>query len=202
MAAPRTSHGTVAVLMVDLQNDVVHAKGAYGRAGVTAAAVSAIPERLRPLLAQVRQRGGWIVATLFTLVPGRDCEPFVSDQLRTSRPFLGKGDFLPGTWGHALVEELGPADLSVEKVATSAFAMSRLDWVLRHAGIEQLYVAGVATHASVATTVRDAVKRDFSVAVLEDGCAAFDAEAHRTAIEELRTVATVTTVREAMQALR
>ena len=117
------------------------------------------------------------------------------------RPFLAKGDFAPGRWGQALVDELQPADFSVEKIAYSAFYMTRLEWVLREAGIEQLYFAGIVTNGGVASTVRDAQVRDFDCTVLEDGCAAFSPEVHHTAIAGLRTVARITTIGEAMREL-
>ena len=49
-----------------------------------------------------------VVATLFTLVPGRGGEPIVSPHLKTLRPFLAKGDFAPGSWGQQLVDRTGP----------------------------------------------------------------------------------------------
>jgi nicotinamidase-related amidase len=84
--------------------------------------------------------------------------------------------------------------MAVEKVAFSAFYMSRLDWVLARAGIRRLLVAGIVTNGGVASTARDAHVRDFEVTVLEDGCAAFDPETHRIAIAALRPVARITTV--------
>ena len=80
------------------------------------------------------------------MVPGKDGEPFISDHLKQLRPFLAKGDFMPGGWGQALIDELAPADLSVEKVAFSAFYMSRLDWVLKQAGITDLICAGIVNN--------------------------------------------------------
>ena len=112
-----------------------------------------MPARLAPLVDLVRARGGWIVSTHFTLVPAKGGEPMISPHLKALRPFLAKGDFLPGAWGHALVDELAPADLTVEKIAYSAFYMTRLEWVLRKAGIEKLYVAGIVTNGGVASTV-------------------------------------------------
>src|SRR5438093_5793274 len=83
------------LVMVDLQNDFLHPRGAYGRAGCTAPSITALPARIAPLAHTLRERGGWIVATQFTLVPGRNGEPFISPHLKTLRPFLGKGDFVP-----------------------------------------------------------------------------------------------------------
>lgn len=195
--ASRTIDRT-ALLLVDLQNDFVHPKGAYGRAGQAASAIAALPSRLAPLAKAMRLRGGWVVSTHFTLVPGRGGEPIVSPHLTALRPFLGRGDFAPGAWGHTLVEELSPADLSVEKVAYSAFYQTRLEWVLRKAGIERLIVGGIVTNGGVASTARDAHVRDLDVTVLADGCADFSVETHETAVAALRPVCRIATVAEAL----
>lgn len=190
-----------ALLLCDLQNDFIHPQGAYGRAGQSAAAIAALPGRLKPLADAMRAKGGWIASTHFTLVPGKGGEPFISEHLRQLRPFLKKGDFAPGAWGHALVDELAPADLSVEKLGYDAFWNSRLEWVLRKAGVRRLLVAGIVTNGGVASTVRGAHVREFEVTLLEDGCAAFSDAIHRAAVEGLRPVAEVTTVAQALAAL-
>ena len=193
-----TPWGQTALLIVDLQNDFLHPDGAYGRAGQTAGAIAALPERLKPLADGIRAAGGWIVSTQFTLVPAKGGEPLISPHLKQLRPFLAKGDFAPGAWGHQLVGALQPADLTVEKVAYSAFYMTRLEWVLRKTGIRRLIVAGIVTNGGVASTVRDAHVRDFETVVLQDGCAAFAPETHDVAIEALRPVARIATVAEVL----
>ena len=185
-----------ALLIADLQNDFIHPNGAYGRAGQTAAEIAAIPAWVEPLADLIRAKGGWIVSTHFTLVPGKGGEPVISPHLQELRPFLAKGDFEPGAWGHRLVDELQPADFTVEKVAYSAFYMSRLEWVLRKADIRRLIVTGIVTNGGVASTVRDAHVRDFETVVLSDGCAAFSPEVHETAIAALKPVARIATVEE------
>lgn len=188
-----------ALLLIDLQNDFLHPKGAYGRAGQSSATIAALPARLKPLAEQVRTAGGITIATLFTLVPGRGGDPLISPHLKKLRPFLAGGDFAPGAWGQQLVDALTPADFTVEKIAYSAFYMTRLEWVLRRSGIERLFVGGIVTNGGVASTVRDAQVRDFECIVLEDGCAAFSDDIHRTAIEGLRPIARIATMAEAMQ---
>jgi ureidoacrylate peracid hydrolase len=190
-----------ALLLLDLQNDFLHSDGAYGRAGQRSGDIAALPRRLEPLVDLARQKGVLVGATMFTLVPGRAGEPMVSPHLKKLRPFLAKGDFAPGSWGQALVDELQPADFSVEKVAYSAFYMSRLEWLLRVQGIKKLYFAGIVTNGGVASTVRDAQVRDFDCMVLEDGCAAFSQDLHRAALEGLRPVAKITTIGEVMRDL-
>lgn len=188
------------LLIVDLQNDFLHPDGAYGRAGQTAAEIAALPEKLAPLAERIREAGGWIISTQFTLVPLKGGEPLISPHLKTLRPFLAKGDFLPGSWGHSLVDRLAPADISIEKVAYSAFYMTRLEWVLRKCDIRKLIVCGIVTNGGVASTVRDAHVRDFDVTVLSDGCAAFSPEVHETAIAALKPVCRVATIAETMVA--
>lgn len=185
-----------ALVIVDLQNDFLHADGAYARGDQKNADIAALPVRVRPVADALRAKGGWIVSTHFTLVPGKGGEPFISPHLKAMRPFLRKGDFAPGSWGHQLVDELQPADLSIEKVAYSAFYMTRLEWVLRKAGIDTLIFCGIVTNGGVASTVRDAHIRDFPVRVLADGCAAFSRETHERAIGDLSTVARIMTCAE------
>lgn len=188
-----------ALLIVDLQNDFLHPDGAYGRADQTAPEIVALPARVKPLADTLRDRGGWIVSAQFTLVPGKGGEPFISPHLKSLRPFLGKGDFAPGAWGHQLVDALQPADIIVEKVAYSAFYMSRLDYVLNRAGIDNLLVCGIVTNGGVASTVRDAHVRDFSVTVLSDGCAAFKQDVHDAALRDLSSVVSVRTCIDVMR---
>lgn len=194
---PKTS----ALILGDLQNDFLHPDGAYGRAGQSHPKIAALPDKLAPLVRVARERGILIVATLFTLVPGRGREPIISPHLKALRPFLKKGDFAPGSWGQQLVDALAPADAAVEKIAYSAFHMSRLEWVLRKCGVEHVYFTGIVTNGGVASTVRDAHVREFDCTVIEDGCAAFSEDVHRAAIEGLRPVAKIPTIADFLQSL-
>ena len=190
-----------ALLIVDLQNDFIHPNGAYARGGQGAPAIAALPGRVAPLAKALRAAGGVVMATQFTLVPGRGGEPIVSPHLKQLRPFLAKGDFAPGSWGQDVVDDLKPIDVLIEKVAYSAFYMTRLEWVLRKVGVSRLLVCGIVTNGGVASTVRDAHVRDIDVTVIEDCCAAFTDTVHRAAIEGLRPVAQIVTLRDVMAGL-
>jgi nicotinamidase-related amidase len=191
------SRQTTALILGDLQNDFLHPEGAYGRAGQSCAEIAALPEKLAPLARAAQDTGILTVATLFTLVPGRGGEPIIAPHLKALRPFLKSGDFAPGSWGQELIDPLAPADVTVEKIAYSAFHMSRLEWVLRKCGIEHLYFTGIVTNGGVASTVRDAHVREFHCTVIEDGCAAFSPALHIAAIAGLAPVAKVITIADA-----
>ena len=200
MAAPSPS--SPALLLVDLQNDFLHPEGAYARGGTASPELAALPGRLAPLADRCRRAGIPIVATLFTVVDGGPGRRLLSPHLAELRPFLAEGGFTSGSWGQAVVDELAPVDLTVEKVAYSAFYASRLEFVLRRLDVDQLWVAGIVTNGGVASTVRGAHVLDLSTVVISDGCGAFSTEAHEAALGSLATVSEMTTITDLSERIR
>jgi ureidoacrylate peracid hydrolase len=199
MVSPSFDMASTALLTVDLQNDFLHPDGAYARGGQSAPEIAALPSRIAPLAQLIRSAGGLVIAMQFTLVPGRGGEPLISPHLKELRPFLRKGDFAPGSWGNMTVDALQPVDIVIEKIAYSAFYMTRLEWVLRKLDVQHLIVGGIVTNGGVASTVRDAHVRDIHCTVLGDGCAAFSTEVHATSIAALRSVAQIATIGETIE---
>lgn len=190
---------TTALLTIDLQNDFLHPDGAYGRAGQGADSILALPDRIAPLKQALTKAGGTYVSAQFTLVPGRDDEPLIAAHLKKLRPFLTKGDFAPGSFGHSLVDTLAPADFTVEKVAYSAFYQTRLEYILRAMKIDTLIIGGIVTNGGVASTVRDAHLRDIHTILLSDGCAAFKDDVHDATLKSLGSVTEIMTCAQATE---
>lgn len=202
MTDPRTwSPARTALLTIDLQNDFLHPKGAYGRAGQSADSIAALPDRIAPLVQALRAKGGRYFSAQFTLVPDSDGEPLIAPHLKQLRPFLTKGDFAPGGFGHRLVDTLYPADFVVEKVAYSAFYQTRLEYLMRATGIDHLIVGGIVTNGGVASTLRDAHLRNIETVMLTDGCAAFRQDVHDATLLSLGTVTHQMTCAEMIEAL-
>ncbi|MFK7891464.1 MAG: cysteine hydrolase family protein [Granulosicoccus sp.] len=176
------------LLTIDLQNDFLHPQGAYGRAGQRSENIAALPARIAPVASALRKRGGHYVSAQFTLVPQPNGEPMIAPHLKALRPFLGKGDFAPGSFGHSLVDTLAPADYTIEKVAYSAFFQTRLEYIMQATGIQHLLVGGIVTNGGVASTLRDAHLRNVDTLMLTDGCAAFDNAVHDATLLSLATV--------------
>ncbi|WP_417252252.1 cysteine hydrolase family protein [Castellaniella sp.] len=194
---------TTALIVIDLQNDFLAPGGAYHRGDAVSSQAHALPARVAPVARALKAQGGFVAASQFTLWPDADGEPMISPHLKRLRPFLAKGDFAAGSVGHANVAELdGLVDVSVWKVAYSAFFNTQLDWVLRRAGISSLLVAGIVTNGGVASTVRDAHMRDYHITVLEDGCAAPTPAMHDAALADLQTVADVASCQDILDGLR
>ena len=187
-----------ALLTIDLQNDFLHPEGAYGRAGQGAEAITALPARIAPLARAVQAAGGRYFSAQFTLVPDRTGAPLIAPHLKALRPFLGEGDFAPGSFGHTLVQALQPADFVIEKVAYSAFYQTRLEYLMQATGMDHLIVGGIVTNGGVASTLRDAHLRNIETVMLSDGCAAFRQDVHDATLLSLGTVTHQMTCAEAL----
>jgi len=190
-----------ALLTIDLQNDFLHPEGAYGRAGQGSEAIAALPDRIAPVRDALKARGGTYISAQFTLVPGPEGEPLIAPHLKELRPFLTKGDFAPGKFGHQLVDTLQPADYTVEKVAYSAFYQSRLEYILRALGIDTLLIGGIVTNGGVASTLRDAHLRNIDTVLLTDGCAAFRPEVHDATLISLGSLGAQMTCQQTIDML-
>jgi ureidoacrylate peracid hydrolase len=191
-----------ALIIVDLQNDFLHAEGAYSRGGAYNPEACALPERLVPIARALKAGCGMVAATRFTLWPDQQGAPMISEHLHALRPFLRKGDFAPGSFGQQNVDSLMQyIDVSVDKVAYSGFFNTQLDWILKRAGITDIIVSGIVTNGGVASTVRDAHMRDYHCHVLQDGCAAFTSELHKAALVDMASIAKLNTCQRIIQAL-
>ncbi|MDO9525127.1 MAG: cysteine hydrolase [Gemmobacter sp.] len=191
-----------ALLTIDMTNDFMHPQGAYGRAGQGTAEITALPARILPVVDAIREAGGIFVSAQFTLVPGPGGEPLIAPHLKQLRPFLAKGDFAPGSFGHDLVDELKPWDYMIEKVNYSAFYQTRLEYICRYLDIDTLIVGGIVTNGGVASTIRDAHLRGLHTIILTDGCAAFRQDVHAATLLSLSSVTEQVTCAEAVTMLK
>jgi nicotinamidase/pyrazinamidase len=179
-----------AFLVVDFQNDFTPGGALPVPEG------DAIAEPVNRLL----DRFPLVVATRDWHPPGHGS--FVDSRIDLSR---WRGTDPPGIWPVHCVQgthgaELHPS-LEAEKVDVvldkgqdphsqgySAFEDTELTELLRAAGVERLYVAGLATDYCVRQSVLDALERGFEVVVVEDAIRGVDVEPGDSAraIEEMR----------------
>lgn len=92
-----------------------------------------------------------------------------------------------GEEGHDIIPELYPVpgEPVIDKPGRGAFTYTDFELLLRNKGIQNLVVAGVATDASVTSTIREAIGRGFDCLLVEDGTAAKDARLHKAACESI-----------------
>ena len=175
--------GRTVLVVIDPQNDFLHADGWYAQQGIDISHMQRIIEPTRQLLEDVQAKNIPVVWTRHGSRSAEDAGPFM--QLR---PFLKVGGRRQDSWGYEIYEELGPraADWYVEKSRLSAFYNTNLEGVLRTLNADTVLFAGVLTNQCVAASSKDAMYRDFRPIVIEDCTGTTMPHLHEPAIEMMR----------------
>ncbi len=98
-----------------------------------------------------------------------------------------------GTRGAEIVSDLRPGseDIVVRKTTYSGFYGTTLDKTLKRLSVDSLRLTGDVTHICVLFTASDAVLRDYTVTVVEDGVAGLSREDHDAALRIMKNVMAV-----------
>lgn len=179
-------------LVLDMENDLVHADGPNGKAGYGEQVRGRrILENTRRAIDKARAAGIPIGFVRVGFSPDyRECPPH-------SPIFSGarkNGIFKLGEWGTRVHPDLGqqPGDFDIVKHRVSPFYSTSLEAILRAHGIGRIYCSGISTNAVVQATVREGHDRDYEVVVLEDCCCALSAEEHEASIKGLQRFCRIT----------
>jgi ureidoacrylate peracid hydrolase len=194
--------GSTALLLLDFQRDFLDPDGVYARHGLPV-------ERLRGILPAVervarasRRAHVPIFASKFTIFTSPGGAPLGLDHIVKARPFLLQEGFRLGDPGRELIAELPKPDYELDKPRFSAFHGTPLEVLLRSLDVDTLVLTGIVTHGGVEATARDALIRDFSVVILEDGVAAFDEELHLASLRGMGLYLTVMDSADYLRALQ
>ena len=182
-----------ALIIQDMQNDVVSEGGAFAESGSAQhAREQNVVENIRRLADACRARGVMVVHVHFLVEPG-------SPGLTLNAPlFEGLADanaLVRGTWGAAPAEGLEPrpGDHVVTKMRMSAWEGSSLETVLKSAGRDILIDTGAWTNMSIEHTARTGADKGYFMIVPEDACSTMNADWHAASIGyAMQNVAIVT----------
>ena len=183
-------------LVLDMENDLVHADGPNGKAAygeqVRARGVLA---NTRRAIDKARAAGVAIGFVRVGFSPDyRECPP-------NSPIFSGarkNGIFKLDTWGTEVHPDLGQQgdDFDIVKHRVSPFYATNLEAILRARGVRRIYCSGISTNAVVQATVREGHDRDYEMVVLEDCCCGLSTQEHENAIEGLKRFCVITSSAE------
>lgn len=191
-----------AVLVMDLENDLIHEEGAFKDFGFAQMVKdNDVLGKTNSLLAAARQAQ---VKVIYVSVKFRSGHPEVSRNTGLFQAVVEANALVEGTWGAEIHEAVKPREGEpvVTKRAVSAFAASDLEKILQASGINTLVLSGVATNFVVEGTAREAADRGYNVVVVGDCCASMSQEAHDSALTTaLPFLATLTTSDEVAAAL-
>jgi gluconolactonase len=194
--------GRTALVIQDLQNDVIIEGGAFADSGAPAHATAQnVVGNVADLAAACRTAGVPVIHVWYIVEAG-------APGLRQNAPlFRGVKDanaLVRGTWGAAPAEGLEPQDGDhvVEKMRMNGFFETRLDILLRGLGADQLVITGAWTNMSIEHTARHGADAGYEVVVASDGTSTTGEEWQDAALNYAMTnVATVATCAEIKAAL-
>jgi gluconolactonase len=191
-----------ALVIQDMQNDVIIEGGAFADSGAPAHAIAQnAVGNVADLAAACRSAGVPVIHIWYVVEDG-------STGLKQNAPlFQGVKEanaLVRGTWGAAPAEglEAQDGDHVVEKMRMNGFYETRLDILLRGLGADQLIITGAWTNMSIEHTARHGADAGYEVVVASDGTSTTGDEWQNAALNYAMTnVAKVATCAEIKTAL-
>ena len=182
-----------ALLMQDLQNDVIIEGGAFADSGSPGHAIEQnVVANVAALADACRSKGVPVFHVWYVVEEG-------APGLKLNAPlFQGvkdTGALVRGSWGAAPADGLEPkaGDYVVEKMRMSAWQGTRLENLLAGLGRDTIIITGAWTNMSIEHTARTGADKGFFMVVPEDGCSTMNADWHNASINyALQNVCVVT----------
>jgi gluconolactonase len=191
-----------ALIIQDLQNDVMIEGGAFADSGAPAHATSQnVVGNVADLAAACRSVGVPVIHIWYLVEDG-------AQGLKQNAPlFQGVKEanaLVRGSWGAAPADGLEPQDGDhvVEKMRMNGFYETRLDILLRGLGAETLLITGAWTNMSIEHTARHGADAGYEVVVASDGTSTVSDEWQHAALNyAMNNVGKVATCAEIKGAL-
>lgn len=174
-----------ALLLLDLQNEMVDAGGKVGAHGMAqAVAEGHVLENAGRALRLARAARIPVVHVRLGFRPDYADALSVAPRIATLKK---NGAAVLGEWGTEFPAAVTPAanELIITKQCVNPFFNTPLLHWLSQTGVRRLYIGGVATHMAVEHAVRAADDAGFEPIVLRDCCAAPSAELHAHALDKV-----------------
>jgi ureidoacrylate peracid hydrolase len=201
MTPTNTPASHTAVIVIDMQNDTVHADGAYASFGAAEhAAAQNVIANVGTLLQAARASSTPVFYSQMVVYP----QPGVSGDNAPIFRMLAPDTFKIGSWGAQIVDELTPqpTDFVLDRTRMSVFNGTGIDSMLRNLGVRNLLVVGAWTNMAVEHTIRDAADYGYNVSIVEDATSSLSAEWQHAALNfALTNIATTTDTASASAAL-
>jgi gluconolactonase len=191
-----------AMLIQDLQNDVMIDGGAFAESGAPEHAKEQnVVENVKGLADAMRKAGGHVIHVWYIVeedAPGLKLNAPLFDGVKDTNALVR------GSWGAAPAEGLEPqpGDHVVEKMRMSGWQGTRLETLLAGLGVDTIVVTGAWTNMSIEHTARTGADKGFYMVVPEDCCSTMNADWHNASINyALQNVSTVTSCAAVTEAL-
>ena len=203
--ADRIDPKKTALIILDLQNDVISDGGAFADSGAPEHAKSQnIVENVKRLADAFRKKGGQVIHIHHFGNQGASHDRDSKQNAGLYRSVRETGALQAGTWGGAPVEGLEPqdGDIVIQKQRMGGFSHTPLDIKLRGLGTEKIVITGAWTNMSVEMTTRQGADNGYEVVVVSDGTSTVNEDFQKAALEyAVPNLAEVATTDEVIAAL-
>lgn len=198
----RVDPRSCALIIQDLQNDVITEGGAFADSGAPGHAKSQnIVANVKRLADAARSAAVPVIHIHYIVEPE-------ANGLKQNAPlFIGIKDsnaLVRGSWGAAPVDGLEPqqGDHVIEKMRMNGFYNTRLDSLLRGLGATTIVITGAWTNMSIEHTARHGADAGYEVLVVSDSTSTTGEEWQNAALNYAMTnVGRVVTTDQVVQAL-
>jgi gluconolactonase len=191
-----------ALVIQDMQNDVIIEGGAFADSGAPAHAIAQnAVENVKGLAAACRSTGVPVIHIWYIVEAGA---PGLKQNAPLFQGVKEANALVRGSWGAAPAEglEAQDGDHVVEKMRMNGFYDTRLDILLRGLGVETLIITGAWTNMSIEHTARHAADAGYRTVVASDGTSTTGDEWQNVALNyAMQNVASVATCDEIAEAL-
>jgi ureidoacrylate peracid hydrolase len=192
---------SAAVLVIDMQNDNLHADGAFASTGAAEHAASQnVVQNVRSILDAARAVGAPVFHNRIVARPERA----VGGSNAPIFTMIGPESLKDGSWGAEIIDGLDPRpdEIVLDRIRMSAFNGTSLDIMLRNLAITDVVVVGVWTNMAVEHTARDAADHGFRVTVVADATSSINEDWQQAALNyALTNIVTIATTAEVGDAL-
>lgn len=176
---------STALLLLDLQNEMVHPQGKVGAGGLAAIVESrGVLANAKRALDAARKRGNTVVHIRLGFRP--DYSDCLSVAARITKLKQNQAAIV-GTFGAEFADEVKPLDSEIvftKQCVNPFFNSGLLSW-LQSRGVTRVVLCGVATNLVVEASARAADDAGLAVAVLEDACASPNEEWHKFSVSNI-----------------
>lgn len=159
---------SIAVLVVDVQNDFCHADGAFAHAGRDIQPAQEVAPRIQEFIEEVRR---YRVPIIYTrMIESKGITPENLQALIDHGKLINKEPVCaPNSWGSELYQLQPVAGEHVlEKRTYDAFSNPELNRIFKERQIKTVVVTGVYTDICIDTTVRRAFTEGYQIIVPRD----------------------------------
>lgn len=165
-----------ALILIETQNEWMHPDGKLNKALVKDKEMMQTSiKNIEKLVAFARKEGIPVVHVGLRFEKGYPELANGKSGLRKAIP--NAGTFPINEFGSQFYETVKPIEgefVVTGRVGASGFTGSNLDTYLRNNKIENIYLAGYATHVCVESTLRDGHERSYNTYVISDATSAFN----------------------------